>query len=228
VDDARLAVVRDREGQVIALDPTTGEVRWRRGRGLRPCAITAGTVLAVAVEAPGERTPALTVVAMAEDDGREQWSARMADLPEWARPGLDDSAEFTLTAEVRGGGVVLRWTARDAYRGGAAADPERVAAHAREAAGAVRVDLASRSVQPVAAPAADEARAVSRTAAALDADVVEAADTGALRVELAVVGRGPGDVDDVVLRGVDRASGDRRWEVVLDRAPRSGPTPLRP
>jgi hypothetical protein len=87
----------------------------------------------------------------------------------------------------------------------------------------------SRLVQPVATPpTADEARAASRTAAALDADVVEAADTEALRVELAVVGRGPEDADEVVLRGVDRASGDRRWEVVLDRAPHSGPTPLRP
>jgi outer membrane protein assembly factor BamB len=222
--------VRDREGQVIALDPTTGEIRWRRGRGLRPCAISAGTVLAVSVDGePGEKTPVLTVVAMATDDGRELWRARIADLPEWARPGLDDSAEFTLTADMHGGAVVLRWVARAMYQGGAAADPERVAAHAREAAGAVRVDLVSRSVRPVATPpTADEARAVSRTAAALDADVVEAADTEALRVELAVVGRGPEDVDDVVLRGVDPASGDRRWEVVLDRAPPSGPTPLRP
>lgn len=232
VDDARLAVVRDREGQLIALDPTTGEVRWRRGRGVRPCAIAAGTVLAVSIVGePGESTPALTVVAMAEDDGRELWRARMANLPDWARPGLEDSTDFTLTAEMRGDAVVLQWVARAAYRGGAAADPERVAAHAREAAGAVRVDVASMSVQPIAAPRADEVDAGSSAAAAapaLDADVVEAAETEALRVELAVVGRGPGHGGDVVLRGVDRASGDRRWEVVLDHAPRSGPAPLRP
>jgi PQQ-like domain len=232
VDDARLAVVHDREGQLVALDPTTGEIRWRRGRGLRPCAITAGTVLAVSIVGePGASMPALTVVAIGEHNGRALWRARMAELPKWARPELEDSADFTLTAQTRGDAVVLQWVARATYRGGAAADPERVAAHAREATGAVRVDLASRSVQPIAEPRADEVDAGSGAAAvapAVDADVVKAAETEGLRVELAVVGRGPGHGGDVVLRGVDRASGDRRWAVVLDHAPASGPGPLRP
>ncbi|MGE0297293.1 PQQ-binding-like beta-propeller repeat protein [Pseudonocardia sp.] len=236
VDDARLAAVHDRAGQVIALDPTTGAVRWRRGHGLRPCAITAGTVLAVAVAgASGTSGPTLTVVALAEDDGRELWSARLAELPEWARPGLDDSAEFTLAAQPRGEAVVLWWRASATYRGGAAADPERVAAHTREATGAVRVDAATRSVQPVAVPPVDEPgagstvpTAVPAGVPAVPADVVEVADTEALRVELAVVDEGPGAVEAVVLRGVDRASGDRRWEVTLDQAPRRGPPPLRP
>ena len=55
----------------------------------------------------GENTRVLTVVAMAEDDGRESWRARIPDLPEWAWPGLEDSAEFTLTAAARRGALAV-------------------------------------------------------------------------------------------------------------------------
>jgi hypothetical protein len=232
VDDARLAVVHKRDGQVIALDPMTGEVRWRRGRGLRPCAITAATVLAVSIGAvPGQSASRLILVALAEDDGRELWSAPIADLPDWARPGLDDTPEFTLSAAVNGRAVVLRWAVRSAYQGGAAADPERIAAETREVVGAARVDLASRTVAPIAVPPGDEVHADGRETVpgpALGGDVVEHADADALRVELAVVGGGRAVTGDVVLRGVDRVSGDRRWEVLLEQAARRGPPPLRP
>jgi hypothetical protein len=232
VDDARLGVVHTRDGYLIALDPMTGEVRWRRGPGLRPCAITAATVLAVSIVAvSGESASRLVLAALAEDDGRELWTAPVVDLPYWARPGLDDTPEFTLSAAVSGGAVVLRWVARTAYQGGAAADPERIAAETREVVGAARVDLASRTVQPIAVPQADEVQAEARRTLpgpALGGDVVEHADADALRVELAVVGRGRAAPADVVLRGVDRASGDRRWEVVLEQAARPGPPPLRP
>jgi outer membrane protein assembly factor BamB len=87
VIDGRLAVVHDNEGAVVALDPRTGEVRWRHGRGLRPCASAGGMVVAVSVRLPVSRgAAALGVVVLAEDDGRELWSAPAVELPDWARP----------------------------------------------------------------------------------------------------------------------------------------------
>jgi hypothetical protein len=233
VDDARLAVVRNREGQIIALDPVTGEVRWRHGQGLRPCAITHGLVLAVAIAGEsGADAPQLTLVALAEDDGRELWRTHVADLPAWARPGLDDTADFALSADVTGDGIVLRWVVRSGYQGGAAADPERVAAQTREVVGAAEVDLSSRIARPVAEvprsapPHAEKVRTASGPP--VGRDVVDYADTPSQRMELAVVDGGPQTSSDVVLRGVDPVSGDRRWEVVLDPAACGGPAPLRP
>jgi hypothetical protein len=233
VDDGRLAVVHDRDGAVVALDPTTGEVRWRRGRGLRPCAAVAGAVVAVSIRPPASGgAPGLGVVVLAEDDGRERWSAPAVELPDWARPGLDDSPQFALGCTVVDGDhVVLRWQARASYGGGAAAGPERIAAAEREAAGAVRIDLTGRRVEevPVDAPvtgAGEEPTPVP----GLAPEVVGYGEAEALRVELAVVPGGPSDApgDAVVLRGVDPQAGDLRWEVVLDEAVHPRPPKLRP
>ncbi|CAL9578135.1 hypothetical protein [Streptomyces sp. enrichment culture] len=45
--DGRRAVVHDRHGTLLALDTRSGTVLWRRGRRLRPCALTDGSVVAV-------------------------------------------------------------------------------------------------------------------------------------------------------------------------------------
>ncbi|MDN5859809.1 MAG: hypothetical protein L0H84_14425, partial [Pseudonocardia sp.] len=184
VDGARLAAVHDRSGVVVALDPITGQVRWRAGRGLRPCAIVAGTIVAVRPVQP----PALEVVVLAEDDGRELWTAPAIDLPDWARPALDDTPAFELTASAGDDGIVLRWAARAGYEGGAAPSPERLAAARREAAGVMRVDLANRDVEPLpgALVANEPPDAPAPPAPALGADVVDHTSVREVRVELAV------------------------------------------
>jgi len=166
---------------------------------------------------------------MAEDDGRELWRVPVVELPAWARPGLDDTPDFALAAHVAGDTLLLRWVVRSAYQGGAAADPQRVAAQAREVVGAARVDLSTRTVQPVAdaLPSAEAEALPAGSGPPVGGDVVDFADTQSQRMELAVVDRGSQTSSDVVLRGVDRVSGNKQWEVVLDQAPRRGPAPLR-
>src|SRR3954452_14820958 len=94
--DDRLAVVSTRAGELIALDPTTGAVRWRQGRGLRPCAVTATAIVGVRLAGPDG--PAIVV--LDSDDGRELWTARLPGVPDWAYRDLTDDPTMSLTCTV--------------------------------------------------------------------------------------------------------------------------------
>src|SRR3712207_1208190 len=83
-DEDRLAVVGTRAGELVALDPRTGQVRWRGGRGLHPCAVIGGAVVAVRV-GDGEG-PAVAV--FDGQDGREQWAAALPIDAAWARSAV--------------------------------------------------------------------------------------------------------------------------------------------
>jgi hypothetical protein len=225
VADDRLAVVRTRAGELIALDPRTGVVRWRAGRGLRPCAVTAHSVVAVRADDPNG--PA--VVVLDSEDGREVWTAALPTVPDWAQRAVADDPTSSLDCTVDGEQVLLRWAASTRYEGGAAPSARTLDEHTREAYGAVRVDLRARALQPVApgaliARAQDEgttdAAAASRH---LGADVLDAGRVGGVRIELAT----PEATDAVVLRGVDVADDAVLWEVALDEKARR-PPPLRP
>ncbi|OEJ93647.1 outer membrane protein assembly factor BamB family protein [Streptomyces thermolilacinus] len=242
--DGRRAVVHDRHGTLIALDTRTGTVLWRRGRRLRPCALTDGAVVAVrlggAPEAYGQggagAAGPVTVVVLDADEGTERWESPPLDLPSWARPSLVDTPVFTLAAEAAGGGraVVLRWAARDRYEGGAPPGPGTPEDTVREARGAVRVDLAGPSPAALPAPPgpveeAGEPGTVAESphgAGPLGRDVLEAGRVGVRRVELAV--RRGAATDALVLRAVDPGADAPAWEVVLDEGPRRPPPPPRP
>jgi hypothetical protein len=215
------AVVHDRQGTLIALDPRTGRVAWRAGHGLRPCALVAATVVAVRIDAPGEPGEPLVVVLLDADDGGRRWASAPIALPSWARPALDDTDAFTLDADADAADaqvVVLRWTARSAYQGGAAPGPERLAAASHEARGAVRVDLRGPpSVTPLPEPPP-----VPETGE----PPPSAVRVGDLTVELAVRPAPSGVA--VVLRGTKPPAETPVWEVVLDETPPPRAPPLRP
>ncbi|MEU2182105.1 hypothetical protein [Streptomyces thermolilacinus] len=256
--DGRRAVVHDRHGTLIALDTRTGTVLWRRGRRLRPCALTDGAVVAVRLggppEAYGQGGPPrdgapeaygrggagaagqVTVVVLDADEGAERWESPPLDLPVWARPSLVDTPAFTLAAEVAGGGraVVLRWAARDRYEGGAPPGPGTPADAVREARGAVRVDLAGPSLEALPAPPwpVEEAGGPETVAESPDG----AGPLGPDVLEAGRVGarrvelavRRGAATDALVLRAVDPGADAPAWEVVLDEGPRRPPPPPRP
>jgi hypothetical protein len=223
-DDDRLAVVRTRSGELIALDPRTGVVRWRGGRGLRPCAVTPEAVVALRVDDP--TGPAVVVLDTA--DGRELWTATLPPVPDWARRAIADDVTSSLDCTVEGEQVLLRWAVSTRYEGGAAPSRRVLAESAGEARGAVLIDLRARSLEPTAGdrsvPAQDDA-ATGPPAAFRDlgADVLDAGQVGGVRVELAA----PATSDAVVLRGVNVADDSMVWEVPIDAKARR-PHPLRP
>ncbi|MGH3844487.1 MAG: PQQ-binding-like beta-propeller repeat protein [Pseudonocardiaceae bacterium] len=226
INGGRLAVVRDRGGTLIALDIATGAVLWRHGQDLRPCAIHADTVVAVRLA----ESPTLRAVVLAAEDGRQRWTSPTITLPVWARPALDNKPGFTLHCQLAGDQITINWTARARYEGGASPSRQILDEHAREASGAVRLDLATLSMEmlptpPSIAPAAP-AQHTSLASPRLAADVLDSTEAGTLRVELAAEDRGGADA--VVLRAIDRCTAKAVWEIVLDepisrRAPRLRP-----
>ncbi|MFB7447683.1 PQQ-binding-like beta-propeller repeat protein [Streptomyces sp. NPDC056194] len=217
------AVVRDRQGTLIALDLETGAVLWRQGRDLRPCALVAGTVVALRVGS------LVRVELLDTDEGTERWTSPPVDLPVWARPALHDSPEFGVDTDGDQDPVVIRWTARALYRGGAPPGPDVAGSQPRTAHGALRIGVASPSMEPQAWTAT-EAESEAETKVPhppLAADVLEYGQVGDLRMEL-TVGPGSGGEDAVVLRAVDTRTASAVWEVVLDETAESRPRKLRP
>ncbi|WP_330333654.1 hypothetical protein OHS33_30650 [Streptomyces sp. NBC_00536] len=238
------AVVHDRQGTLIALDLETGAVMWRHGRDLRPCAIVDGNVVALRVGT--SPVPVLDVELLDADEGTERWTSPPIGLPAWARPTLHDSPEFTVdtvdAATADQDPLVIRWTARALYGGGAPPGPEVAGSQPREAHGALRVGVATPSVEALTGtepePEPDperEPEPESEVPAApqqpphppLAADVLDYGRVGGLRVEL-TVRPGSGAEDAVVLRAVREDSASPVWEVVLDETAGSRPRKLRP
>jgi hypothetical protein len=222
-DDGRLAVVYGQDGELVAVDPATGAVRWRYGRRLRPCAMAAGSVVAVRCE----DTPGLEVVVLAADEGRELWTAVAGTLPPWARPDLADTPAFELATSIIRTQVVLRWRARRQYEGGAAPRPEITEAVSEEVAGAVLVDLDARTAVPLDREPEEGALEGAQPEGGPAPGVLLPPGAGPVRLEV-VLGPGPGGADAVLLRGSEPGTGATAWELVLDRQPRRSPPKLRP
>lgn len=221
---AARAFVHDRAGTVLALDLATGEVRWRAGTGLRPLSVVGDLVVAARVAGRN----AIELVMLDARDGRELRASEPLALPDWAQASLEDTPDSTLRAEAEGGAVVLRWTARARYRGGAPPSAMVQAAAEREARGAARVDLDSGAVEALPEPAAapEQADAGAPAEPASEPDVLEQADIGGTRFQLVV--RDAGERVRTLIRAVDRGTGRTVWETVIDEAPRRRPRPPRP
>ncbi|MEU9377660.1 PQQ-binding-like beta-propeller repeat protein [Streptomyces sp. NPDC048255] len=230
--DGRQAVVHDQEGALVALDLTNGAVLWHHAPSLRPCALLAGTVVAVRITP----SPALAVVLLDAVTGQDRWESEPISLESWVRCTLDDTPDFTLRTETdeAADAVLIHWHARGSYRGGAAPSPQVLAAAAREARGVLRVDVAAPSVD--ALPEAEAAGSLSAPEAeALDAgaqapvppaaaDVLDRSQVGDQWLELAF----EPDSGAVVLRAVDPPTAAVRWAVEVDHTTTRRAPKLRP
>ncbi|QQM46322.1 hypothetical protein [Streptomyces liliifuscus] len=213
----------------MALDLESGVPLWRRGRGLRPCALLAGSVVALRIS----RSPTLVVVVFDAATGEDRWTSEPVDLPPWARCALDDTRDFSVRTETDEDIVVIHWVARSWYVGGAAPSPQALKESRREAHGTLRVDPAGPPVEilpeveappepadagapPLVPPSAPSSQAA--------ADVLDQSRVGDVRVELAL----RSDSGAIVLRAMNPRTGTLNWEVELDdattrRAPRLPP-----
>ena len=122
--------------------------------------------------------------------------------------------------------ITLRWQARARYRGGAAPGPAVLEHSTRDAAGSLRIDRRTGSIQSVAGPLA-EPDAQAPPAGDVAPDVLAHAEIGARRYELCLREQA-GAVVRTVLRACERGSDRLLWELVVDEAPRSRPRALRP
>jgi hypothetical protein len=221
---ARRAFVRPPGGGLLALDLSRGEEVWRTTEPLRPL-IAWGDRLVALGTAPG----GLRVVVLDASSGRERCASRAVSLPEWAEVSLEGSPDFVVGAEAEGAAVVLRWSARARYRGGAPPTRGIEASSRRDAGGAFRVDLSTCAVEELpAAEAAKETLAASRRAQpSSDPEVLEQHEIEGRRFQLVSRRSAEGTVR-FVLRAQDTATGRTEWEVAIGEGAPSRPRRARP
>ncbi|MGW7079800.1 hypothetical protein [Streptomyces sp. NPDC054866] len=211
----------------MALDLESGVLLWRHGPSLRPCALLAGSVVALRISP----SPTLVVVMLDAATGGDRWTSEPVDLPPWARCTLDDTRDFTLRTQTDEDAVMIHWAAHARYGGGAAPSQRVLKESTREAHGALRVDPAGPSVEVLPAaeppePADADVPPVPQAARPPQpaADVLDQSQVGDMRVELAL----RPDSGAIVLRAVNPPTAAVKWEVELDhgtrrRAPRLPP-----
>jgi hypothetical protein len=235
------AVVHNHEGALMALDLENGALLWSHGPSLRPCALLAGSVVALRINP----SPTLVVVVLDAATGEDRWTSEPVDLPPWARCTLDDTRDFTLRTEASDDAVVLHWVARTWYRGGAAPSARVLEDSRRAAHGVLRVGLVGSPSLEVLSEAEAEAEAWAEARAealpeTADADVplpvppaapsdrrsavLDQSLVGDKRMELLL----RPDSGTVVLRAADPRTGTLAWEVELDRATSRRAPRLRP
>jgi hypothetical protein len=220
----RRAFVRAPGDGLVALELSSGREVWRTTEPLRPLIAWDDRLVAVR-SVPG----GLRVVVLDASSGRERCASPTVSLPEWANASLEGSPDFVVSAEAEGAAVVLRWSARARYRGGAAPTREVEAASRRDARGAFRVDVSTCALEEVsAAEPAVETLAGSRGGQpSPDPEVLEQHEIEGRRFQLVSRRSARGTVR-FVLRAVDAATERTAWEVAIGEAAPPRPRRARP
>jgi hypothetical protein len=134
---------------IVAVGIRQGEPRWRTERTAYPL-ISDGTRLAAA--GTQERRPNVLEVVV-HDESRQGEVVLVSEpvvLPEWATVGEPGRETFWMRAQLDDNALRLEWRARTRYSGGAPPSARVASEAARDAAGAVRVDLETGSVERLA------------------------------------------------------------------------------
>ncbi len=142
-------------GGIDAVDLASGERIWRTKRAAKPLA-RHGDLLAAQVEPRGEEAR-LRIALLDNRAIRSEPQIVEVPLPDGVWPGIDDRLEssFDVSARAADGSFVLRW--RYVFRR-ATGPPPGPGEEAREAAGRVRIDVATGRVTTLDPAKAEEER----------------------------------------------------------------------
>jgi hypothetical protein len=224
----RRAFVRIPGDGLLALELSSGTELWRTNEPLRPLITSHDDDRLVALRAIPS---ALQVIVLDASSGREQCASAPVPLPDWANATLEDSPEFAVHASLDEGALLLRWSARARYRGGAAPTRTIEDAARRDASGGARVDVATCAVKALAEAEgqdADADPAPSRGGLpSSEPDVLEQHELDGRRFQ-ALVRRAPEGTVRFVLRAIDAATGKAAWESTIGEGPPQRPRRARP
>jgi hypothetical protein len=138
-------------GGIEAVAVYNGKQLWEAKDASKPLLATADRVFARA-EVEGKRNQ-VRVVVLDAATGERLLRSEAITLPDWVAVRRDFGLRFHASARLEKGGLVLLWKARRFTDGGPPPqldpDGKPVDPNAREAAGAVRADLASGKASPV-------------------------------------------------------------------------------
>jgi hypothetical protein len=203
---------------IVAVDLTSGQVRWRAPAAGRPLLMTGAGLLVV--RRTGQR---VDLVVLDPTSGKVVRDLGPLPVPDWVAVEWDHTDGFVAFARPRDNDAEVVWRANRRYRGGAAPPARLVPARSGdgETGGVVRVDLVGGRLETLvdAEPGLldDEVPDQARTA-------VESGD----RVYSLEAAPAPDGSTSVVLTASRVGHDAPLWEAVLDRRTSQRPPPPRP
>lgn len=208
-DDAATVAYLSLGGELIAIDLTTGAVKWRMADDGEPLAASGGHLLT------RRDTPSEPVLELREaESGHALSSLTAAQLPGFDSVSPGDALDALLRDTDEG--VEIRWKSNQRYLGGAM--PAMAAAAGGSSAGAVLLEKATGAARAIAA-APTPAPAPTEPIAA-GADTIAAARVGKSHFALR-------NDDGQIRLEARKPGGELRWSTPVGIAKPNRPGPLR-
>jgi hypothetical protein len=122
--------------EIVAVDLTTGDMRWRVAGAGRPLLAADSALLVVR-----RQQRRLELILLDAVNGEVRNEIGPLPVPDWAADQWDTSGGFVAVAQPQGSQSQVTWRAVKRYQGGAAPTAEVLAGAGDEAGGTVLVDL---------------------------------------------------------------------------------------
>jgi hypothetical protein len=136
----RVGYVFEPAKTTLAVDLATGAPLWRTEHGTFPLLATEHHLIAARVTEENHLALQVSIHNVAAS-GQLVLRSEPIALPDWLEPDAINRGRLACRASLRNHGLVLRWQAFTRYEGGAPPPPFIAEAAAKEASGAVIVDL---------------------------------------------------------------------------------------
>jgi hypothetical protein len=205
--------------QVVAVNLTSGSVRWRQAGAGRPLIVTGAGLVVLQ-----RRDEQLRLALLDPDSGALLRQIAPLPVPDWAVAEWDRPEGFVAVAREQAEQPVIAWRARRLYRGGAA-PPDAVARAARaDAGGLVRIDPAQGSIEILPDPGGAEPTVESIAALGSRAAVETNVDGRLYTLRTTPTSAG---TTSVALEAHDGSGGQPLWRTVVEEQVSRRPPPLR-